>query len=344
MDDRNPTPILEVVPHHLLDGPDVPNTAKRLILAVDFGTTYSAIAYVALEEGQSCGYLNASHIRTIQNYPDDATFGSLHDEMRSEVPTELMYPSTRDFRANEDLSEEPAEDEGQPDDAPSPSGEVHDGLGHQSIWDDPLAVFGSGHYDQDADEMSVDEDGSFRWGYGAHEAWGRSATHVGVGRRHAPLARFKLLLDDSPGTQAVRNELGVALDKLKRDKIIRDHRQVIVDYLTCLLRHAKSELKGAGYDDSYRLEMVLCVPAIWSQKACRVMQTAMAKAMRQAGLQGVDEHDCIENLFIVSEPEAAAACVLFESRDISVGLVNSFTHDYILPISINATPLANVQC
>jgi hypothetical protein len=71
------------------------------------------------------------------------------------------------------------------------------------------------------------------------------------------------------------------------------------------------------------LETILCVPAIWSQKACRDMQTAMAIAMGQAGFPGVDvEDNNIDNLFIVSEPEAAAAFVLADSRDISVGYMS----------------------
>jgi hypothetical protein len=111
----------------------------------------------------------------------------------------------------------------------------------------------------------------------------------------------------------------VTLHELKRRKIIKDPLDVIADYLTCLLRHAKSELASAGFDDSYKLETILCVPAIWTQKACRDMQTAMAKAMGLAGFQGVDVQDnSIEDLFIVSEPEAAAAFVLVNSRDIMV--------------------------
>jgi hypothetical protein len=317
MDDRSPTPGPEMVPDHLLDGPDLPSSAKRLIMAVDFGTTYSAIAYVALEDGQSGDYLAAADIRTIQNYPDDATFGALNDEMRSEVPTEVIYPSNNNFRVNEGMSEGSSESEHQLDNPPASREAARDGQGEQSSSSNRLAVFGSDQYDHDTEEMSVDEDNTFRWGYGAHEAWASSSTHVNS--LHAPLARFKLLLDDSPKTAAVRDELSVTINKLKKKKIIiQDHREVIVDFLTCLLRHAKSELQSAGYDDNYNLEMVLCVPAIWTQKACRIMQTAMAKAMRQAGLPGVDEDNSIKDLFIVSEPEAAAAFVLAESRDISV--------------------------
>lgn len=301
----------EQVPDRLLDDPEAPDSSKRLILAVDFGTTYSAIAYVALEggPGESAGRLDSTRIRTIQNYPDDATFGGLDDEMRSEVPTEVIYPLDRNFRKKEGLVASGRED--QQEDVPAPAVGEFDADANN-----PLTVFG-GQYDSDPDQMSVDEAASFRWGYGAHEVWGRSATHANP--KNKPLARFKLLLDSSARTEAIRDELSVTLQELKRKRIVKDPRDVIADFLTCLLRHATAELEDAGFDDTYRLETILCVPAIWSQKACRDMQTAMAKAMGQAGFPGVDvQNNNIDNLFIVSEPEAAAAFVLAESRDILV--------------------------
>jgi hypothetical protein len=302
----------EHVPDHILDGPVAFDSSKRLIMAVDFGTTYSAIAYVALEDGQedSAGFLDPTHIRTVQNYPDDATFGGWDDEMRSEVPTELIYPLDRDFRKEEGLVAREWED--QHEDVREPA---IDEFGADP--DDPLNIFG-GEEAYDSDQMSVDEAASFRWGYGAHEVWGRSATHANP--ENNPVARFKLLLDNSERTETVRNELGGTLQELKRKRVIKDPRDVIVDFLTCLLRHAKAEFQNAGFDNSNKLETILCVPAIWSQKACRDMQTAMAIAMGRAGFPGVDvEDNNIDNLFIVSEPEAAAAFVLAESRDISVG-------------------------
>jgi hypothetical protein len=301
----------EHVPAHLLDDQETPHLSKRLIMAVDFGTTYSAIAYVALEDGQedSAGFLDPTHIRTIQNYPDDATFGGLDDEMRSEVPTELIYPLDRGFRKEEGLVARERED--QHEDVPEPAIDEF-----EADPDDPLNIFG-GQDAYDSDQMSVDEAASFRWGYGAHEVWGRSATHANP--ENNPIARFKLLLDNSERTETIRNELGVTLQELKRKRVIKDPRDVIADFLTCLLRHAKTEFQSAGFDNSYKLETILCVPAIWSQKACRDMQTAMAIAMGRAGFPGVDvEDNNIDNLFIVSEPEAAAAFVLAESRDISV--------------------------
>jgi hypothetical protein len=311
MDNSNAAP--ESVPDHLLRDPSedpLLDARKRLIVAVDFGTTYSAVAYVALGEGEDTAYLDPSRICTIHNYPDDGTSGNLDDQMRSEVPSEVIYPLDRRFRdrAAEDTVYEDAEyelDESLPF-------ESEQALGLSSR----LAVFGH-HSIQDADLMSVDEDSSFRWGYTAHEAWGRSATHAGANSK--PVSRFKLLLDSSPRTETIRADLGSTLTQLKNKKIIEKPLDVIVDFLASLLRHAKSEIESDGFDDSYKTEMVLCVPAIWTQKACRDMQGALAKAMGLAGFPGVDtKNNHIEDLFIVSEPEAAAAFILTSERDISV--------------------------
>ncbi|KAK0653120.1 hypothetical protein B0T16DRAFT_407468 [Cercophora newfieldiana] len=323
----------EGVPEHLLRDPSLdPNSAKRLIVAVDFGTTYSAVAYVALEEGEDPAYLDPSRICTVRNFPDDATFGNLDDQMRSEVPTEVIYPLDRHFRdkiakgpASWNQLEEHGDREADHDVDLYDFDEGDEWLpfereqpGRHGFQDDSgLAVFGQqGNDGHDPGQMETDEDNSFRWGYAAHEAWGRSATHAGANSK--PLSRFKLLLDQSARTESIRADLWRTLDELKVKRVISKPLDVIVDFLASLLRHAKSGIENAGFDDSYRREMVLCVPAIWTQKACRDMQGALGKAMAMAGFPGVDtETNTIDNFFIVSEPEAAAAFVLTNERDIS---------------------------
>ena len=56
----------KLVPEYLLRDPSVdPAAYKRLVVTVDFGTTYSAIAYYALGKGEDSSYLDPSRIRTI---------------------------------------------------------------------------------------------------------------------------------------------------------------------------------------------------------------------------------------------------------------------------------------
>ncbi|OIW35554.1 hypothetical protein CONLIGDRAFT_710725 [Coniochaeta ligniaria NRRL 30616] len=304
-------PAPEEVPDELLDDLDINPHARRLIIAVDFGTTYSAVSYTVLEGADPVHYLDLNRIRSIQNFPDAWNWGE--DGMKCEVPTEVIYPLDRKFREKENL-DDPDEEEGQD----TPTTDPNRAAASAQFRDfERLAVFGQiGSFD--ADQMSIDGTTSFRWGYGAHEAWRFPTTHADP--KNKALSRFKLLLDNSPMTDAIRDDLKLTLDELKRLKIIKEPLHVIVDFLTCLLRHTQSELEMAGFDDSYSKEIVLCVPAIWSQKACRDMQTAMARAMGQAKFEGVDvQNNSIENLFIVSEPEAAAAYVLATERGVSPG-------------------------
>lgn len=334
--DKEDTP--EEIPDNLLEGLDSGILPKRLIIAVDFGTTYSAVSYVALEEGELTPYLELDRIRSIQNFPDDWNFGG--DGMKSEVPTEVIYPLDRGFRENTHLAAADEDDDEDDDDdqyddqyeyeyededeegdgeelQTNTDVDTHD-IGNAAEFNGggDLTIFGEQN-ESDEDRMSIDESNSFRWGYGVHEAWALPATHSNPNNQ--ALSRFKLLLDSSPATEAVRNNLRPTLLELETRGIIKNPHHVIVDFLTCLLQHTKSELRTAGFDESYRTEIVLCVPAIWEQKACRDMQTALAKAMEQARFEGVDvENNSIDGLFIVSEPEAAAAYVLATEPQISV--------------------------
>jgi len=327
------------------------NRPQRLIIAIDFGTTYSAVAYLALDEreDEDTRHIHPGRIRFIQNYPNDRNF-SFASDMKSEVPTEVMYPLNvklvRRFRRRtgaqaevehperprdlDDEGEQEEEEEAEQDIMAAPThstraveeadmGESMAGGQQDLALSEPasLAIFDSSDV-RDDESMAVDETESLQWGYSVHSAWGLAATHANP--HNQPLSRFKLLLDNSPLTERVRAGLSTTLNELKRQRIIKNDHDVIVDFLTNLLRHTKSQLAGAGiYAERYRPELVLCVPAIWSQKASRDMQTALAKAMCLAGFEGVNvQNNCIENLFIVSEPEAAAAHVLATDSSILV--------------------------
>ncbi|KAI3326025.1 hypothetical protein HD806DRAFT_430483 [Xylariaceae sp. AK1471] len=278
--------------------------SDRLIIAVDFGTTYSCVSYVALEKHEVPQYLARNRIHSIHNFPNDWNTNPA-DPMKRQVPTEVIYPLDRSFRDREDL--DIVEER-----------EVDIGIQADALGSNYVMNPNRDDEDSDMDDFMSDDSTLFRWGYGVHEAWALPATHSDPTNK--PLSRFKLLLDDSPTTQIVRDDLEDTLRSLKRRKIIKKPLQVIADFLTCLLRHTKSELEEKGYDNSWKVEIVLCVPAIWSSKACRDMQTAMAIAMKKARFEGADiQNNSIENLFIVSEPEAAAAYVLAMEPSIKRG-------------------------
>ncbi|KAK8876951.1 Hsp70 chaperone protein [Apiospora arundinis] len=286
---------------------DEEELGKKLIIAIDFGTTYSCVSYAAIHEGERPEYLNRDRIMSIENYPNDQDPDAA-SPMKKQVPTELMYPKTAGFRAKEGLpdmedGDEPQEDVAGLDDA--------DGDIDMAEADDKTD-------EQYIEELLLDNSETLNWGYSVHESQSLPKMHSNPSNK--PLSRFKLLLDTSPMTEEVRHNLKDTVESLQKRKIIKKPLQLIADFLTCLLRHTKEELADQGYDDSWPLEMVLCVPAIWTQKACRDMQSALAVAMEKTSFKGVDiQNNSIENLFIVSEPEAAAAYVLAWSPEIKAG-------------------------
>ncbi|PNP81451.1 hypothetical protein FNYG_05257 [Fusarium nygamai] len=266
---------------------------KRLIVAVDFGTTYSAVSYVDVPQGCPSDSVDSRSIRSIGNYPENYNY-HYNDPMGMEVPTEVIYPLDRHFRDHFNLD--------------NPEGHLENG--------DDVEV---SLPDEDGDiSMLSDVTEEFRWGYRVHEVWNRPSTHSNT--TNQPLSRFKLLLDNSEMTASVRRDVRATINTLKRRNVIQGPLHVIADFLTYLLEHTRSQLRLQGFDDSYEKEMVLCVPAIWTQKACRDMQACLAAAMKRANFTRADlQNKSIDNLFIVSEPEAAAAHMLSTSAEIKSG-------------------------
>ncbi|EXL71535.1 hypothetical protein FOPG_12760 [Fusarium oxysporum f. sp. conglutinans race 2 54008] len=293
----------------LLDQIGSEPSEKRLIIAVDFGTTYSSVSYVEIPEGCPSDSVDARSICSITSYPDSLDFNA-NDNMLMEVPSEVIYPLNRHFREQDSLIRSQEGLETASND--SEEQETHHDAPNNGVQDMDI-------YDDDGDTtMNVDVADQFHWGYRVHELWALPATHSDPS--NLPLSRFKLLLDNSPMTERVRQDLNPTLNMLKSRKVVHGPLHVIADYLTYLLDHTQSQLRQLGYEDSCPKEMVLCVPAIWTQQACRDMQKCLAVAMKRANFKGVDvQNNSIENLFIVSEPEAAAAHMLANSTQIRCG-------------------------
>ncbi|ESU09152.1 hypothetical protein FGSG_04005 [Fusarium graminearum PH-1] len=89
---------------------------------------------------------------------------------------------------------------------------------------------------------------------------------------------------------------------------------VTVHYLTKLLDFTNCEIQknlGLEADQIDATEMAICVPVIWGQMAIRNMQFCMGLAARLAGFPGVTvKNKSMDNVFIVSEPEAGATWLL----------------------------------
>ncbi|PMD30615.1 hypothetical protein L207DRAFT_549324 [Hyaloscypha variabilis F] len=283
---------------------------NRLIIAFDFGTTFSSVAYALVSDETPRDTVDITDVRCIARYPDDrpqpgVTFGW---EPREDVPTELWYslPLTSKHKQSGHQSMQISEEES---------------MNGDSTMSDASSEF-SCSFPDDTDNLEDEEENTganggrsdpLFWGFGVQ----KQLKHIDIpkdGTRR--ITRFKLMLDEkSEETEDIRAELFPILKNLKRSKMIKHNTDVINDYLEQLFRHTKDELRRLTlYNVNTPIEFVLCVPAVWPSKACRAMQAAMSAAAKGSEL-GSLVNGGIDNLFIISEPEAAAACVLAEDNN-----------------------------
>lgn len=142
-----------------------------------------------------------------------------------------------------------------------------------------------------------------------------------------------MLLQDNAGTAGIRERLRRDLDTLASKGTKKKPIDLIIDFLTPFVTHARRMLEENDHYLGRDKEIVMCIPTIWSQQACRKMHFALAKAFTSVGFEGVDvENDSIKNLFILSEPEAAAEIVLREHVEIRVSMNTSFALRPLLTI------------
>jgi len=287
---------------------------RRIILAVDFGTTFSSVAYVRLDGMIQDTALDLENVNCITRYPGDRS--ALRDGPREDVPTELWYS------LGELTGQEPLDD--------IATGPNEDDSDSEQIYEYNFSSKSSSESEGELDKEAEQREEEPRnistpfWGFEVQLQLQRTDQPKDDMKR---VARFKLLLDEKNTlTNHIRESVKTVIRNLKRCKLIKKDTDIINDYLTQLFIQTKNELrKTPDFDDNIPIEFVLSIPAVWPSNACRIMQTAMVIAAQRSGL-GHLEKESLTNLFIVSEPEAAAACVLAEHRnDIYVSSIsNSF--------------------
>ncbi|OCL11764.1 hypothetical protein AOQ84DRAFT_361216 [Glonium stellatum] len=226
---------------------EVASNTRHFVVAVDFGTTFSSVAYVGYTHPNQRFRIGFRQVEIVDRYPDHP-YGNFtcHD-----VPTEIWYsqriaaPLHSDGSAVE--NELPADDTSSEDD------------------------------DDNESETEISSEGASE-------------------------------------PDVLLNTLGETCKTLKKMRLIEEDIDIIADYLEQLFRHTKKRLiESEGYTDASPVEFVLCIPAIWKAKAARQMQVAMGTAITKSGL-GKLQNGSIDNLFLVSEPEAAAACLLASEK------------------------------
>lgn len=289
----------------------------RIIIAIDFGTTFSSVAYAVLPAGTSPDQIDLRHVRCIGNYPGyEPVPGAL--DFRHDVPTELWYDDGS-IERNRMRTLHDDDDAHLSDDEQSET----------SSSDDEPTELDSIHFEEDA--IASGQPPSVRttpatqfWGYGVQQRLNNINIHRDDAR---PLTRFKLNLEhkketeEKQKTKDLRTDMRVILKTLIKKKIIRNETDIYTDYLTHLLRHTKTQLLLSNdLRPNMLFQFVLCVPAKWPTSGCRTMQSALEKAVTAIEM-GEHANQGVHDIFMISEPEAAAECILAEANSgIFVGL------------------------
>lgn len=291
---------------------------RQFIVAVDFGTTFSSVS-VCCRRGADD--IDSSQINSISNYPDA---GSLFNQGPSETPTQSWYPKQgmplrQPIDTQINIGDEEDRDEahnivedGIMVDTHIQNTSDHGNSSPANNQGDIIVI------DSDGDDVMDEDDGVldlYYWGYGVSKILAGSDTHRDQSRC---ISRSKLLLDNSVHTRHIRSQLSKTVKDLRGRALIRDESDIIADFLSHLLSHTKSQMATQyQYNSDCSVEFVLCIPAMWTEKACRTMQNAMTRALRESGFIENSNQD-VDNLFIITEPEAASTHVLDKLGDIMV--------------------------
>ncbi|RAL67075.1 hypothetical protein DID88_007855 [Monilinia fructigena] len=266
--------------------------AEKVIIGLDYCTTFTSVSYsiVPINSGNIKG--STSDVMSVTSWPMDGEDGE-----RRQVPTESWYSSEAI--------------ECHLDDA--------DKILDQNLFDSfkgqhPLILGAAGgdktHDPEDSemeDELFVD----FLWGYGVpYQMYKANSTRS----QRRLVKRAKLMLVETEYTDEDRKGLRGTFTGLLKEGLIRRHgRQSktesdmwdavdpISDYLVKVLQHTKEQLKILhGFADQTPVDFVMTVPTVWSPEASRPGGTTA------------------DNIFLISEPEAAATFLLENSEDISL--------------------------
>lgn len=85
-----------------------------------------------------------------------------------------------------------------------------------------------------------------------------------------------------------------------------------------MFQHTKSQLEiKEDYKIDSPVSFVLSIPAIWSPKATHILQEIVISAIQMTGFCQL-RHGCLDDLFIVTEPEAAATFLMATNAKIIV--------------------------
>jgi hypothetical protein len=264
----------EVEGERAMDHDPVSNVHReRIIISIDFGTTFSSVAYVVLPAGDSPEDIDLRRVRCVDNYPGYEPVPGVIDN-RHDVPTELWYDdgSVERERQHHHLLQGNDDDEQQSNDEDDASSTSSDG---------ETTEIDESHFEDDGAAGTQQPTACLAratqyWGYQVQHRLNTTNVHRDQAR---PLTRFKLNLEhkkateEKQETQDLRTDMRGILKNLIKKRIISNETDIYTDYLTHLLKHTKTQLEL--YDDlrpGMLFQFVLCVPAKWPMNGCRIMQ------------------------------------------------------------------------
>jgi hypothetical protein len=287
--------------------PEIPSsvTGGCLVLAIDFGTTFSSVAFRLTDDVDRKLELDPRDINCIKRFPYDP---SQYSGWREEVPTVSCYSKSSKRRR-------------QPAASSSERSSTVD-----AVDSDADSILDLPSENGDATILSSQPE-EYLWGYRVQREGGPdvsgSIDSKTVSKTH--ITRSKLILDDSELTADIRAELQERIESLKGDRMVGKNTDIIIDFLTRLLQHTKSQLiRYHNFDETIPVEFVVCVPVAWKNLAWRKMHTAVTQAVKKAAFSELSKSS-VQDMFMVSEPEAAAASVLSASSSVEVSFQSSFS-------------------
>ncbi|KUJ10103.1 uncharacterized protein LY89DRAFT_596948 [Mollisia scopiformis] len=302
------------------DTPHLGSRIRYILIGIDYGTTFTSISYFTYFDGEAVTTIYPSDIATISNWPEDPMRGlNLH------VPTEQWYSSIP-------INRSPTTGRIEPDpevDGFSSSSEEENENEPSRLRRSP-APRPDQRLSQILDSSSADDDSSpdLLWGFQC--PYQRYIAHTTRDyRRHVD--RVKLMLLNTEHTKKGREELQPVFEDLIENQLVRNNgiqrpdldcelvQDMITDYLAKIFQHTRQELIARGeYDNKSCVKFALTVPVMFSKISSLVLQWALGEAIRVTGFGTLTNRN-VDNLFLVTEPKAAATFLLGSSKDLTAG-------------------------
>ncbi|EAW15647.1 uncharacterized protein NFIA_049880 [Aspergillus fischeri NRRL 181] len=146
-------------------------------------------------------------------------------------------------------------------------------------------------------------DGNFLWGHEVQHTLRNLSENDDVESMNCIIQLPKLLLDDD-GESVENDRLSQPRSALR--KVGRTAREAIRDYLMKVFKHTHGQLgKYEGFNNTWEVELVLCVPSKWSTYAHLTMQEILLEVVEKTDMKGREF-----SIFIIDEPEAAVTFAL----------------------------------